>query len=298
MTIADNFELRVEDGAPLERELWLVSQPDYETPADRVQRGVITATRAETSSVTAKSISRGFVLTVTDANEPAVWSPLPAIDLQVSSDLSAVSQVIDYSSLASDPEGEAWDVILGAVPSGITAVQGTGEPGAKSITYTYPAQASNPATDLTFSVPLSLSQASTAVPNSTTQQVVRVHRYSPTPIYTAYSFASSPGNIQIVSTGVSFAAGNGIDVTHFLQNRDGRPITADNGTTGVTTWQTSIADYRLTQVGGRWFWNGTRRSNFPFTSTQVEPVVLRFQTTDNGDTSTVRQHWLVNIQVP
>ena len=298
MTMVDGFELRVEPGAPSERELYLTESLNYETPADRTKRVLLVASRPETSTVTAKRITRGAVVETTPVNEPPVWSPLPAIDLQVPSDLSAVSQVVDYSDLASDPEQEAWQLIVGDTPAGLEVTQGVGNEGAKRVTYTYPAQPNNPTGDLTFSVPLSLSQASVAVPNSTTQQAVRVHRYNPSPLYTAYAFASSPGNIQIVSTGISFAAGNGIDVTHFIQNRDGRPITADNGTTGTTTWQTSIADYRLTQVGGRWFWNGTRRSNFPFSTTQVEPVVLRFQTTDNGDTSTVRQHWLVNIQIP
>ena len=138
MTI-DDFELRVEPGAPLERELWLIDQPDYETPADAFQRGVLVATRAETDSVTAKRITRGFTLSVTNIDEPPLWqpNPPPAINLQVGSNLAAVSHMVDYSNAAFDPEGEAWDIQLGTVPAGITAIQGTGEPGSKQITYTY-----------------------------------------------------------------------------------------------------------------------------------------------------------------
>ena len=140
-----------------------------------------------------------------------MWATIPPVDLYVPSNLAAVSRVVDYSALAADPEGQAWQLILGAVPAGIQAVQGVGNVGAKSITYTYPLQAANPATDLTFSIPLSLSQGSVAVPSSANQQVVRVHRYSPRAISSAYTFLSSPGVTGIVASGFSLTT---VSYTH------------------------------------------------------------------------------------
>ena len=297
MTI-DNFRLRPEQGAPDERELWLEVSPDYETPADRLQRGVIVASRAETDSVTAKTIQRGFVLRVTDVQEAPAWTPptLPTITLQVPSDLSAVSHVADYTAAAADPEGQAWDMAVGIVPTGITAIQGTGEPGSKFVTYTFGAQASNPSSDQTFQVPLSLLQNNVAVPDSAINQTVIVRRYAPHAISSAYTFIASPGVIGIVATGVSFS----IDVTHFVQNPDSRPLLADNGTNGTTTWRSSYADYALTLQNGRWIWQGTRSPTFgdDFSTDQVDAQAIRIRTNDNGDTSTVTQHWQVHVDAP
>ena len=297
MAISD-FLLRPEAGDPDEQELVLVVSPDYETPADRLQRGVLVCSRAESDSVTAKTIRRGFVLTATAVDEPPIWTPaqLPTITLQLGNSLSAVSHVADYTQAAADPEGQSWDIQLGAVPAGISAGQGTGEPGSKFITYSYGAQVANPSADQTFNIPLSLLQNNVAVANTNITQRVIVRRYAPHSISSAYTFISSPGVVGIVATGVSFS----IDITHFIQNPDNRPLLADNGTDGVTTWRTAYADYALTQSNGRWIWQGTRSPTFGdnFSTDQVDAQAIRIRTNDVGDTSTVTQHWRVQVDAP
>ena len=62
----NNFELRVQSDNALRRELWLPigAGIDYEDADERLQRGLLVASRAETTSVTAKEITRGFRLDV------------------------------------------------------------------------------------------------------------------------------------------------------------------------------------------------------------------------------------------
>ena len=297
---ADHFELRVETGAPLERELWLTDSPNYEVVADRLQRAVIVATRAETDSVTAKRIERGFELTATNVDELPQWNaPLTPVTLQIDNTLAAVSQTIDYSNLATDPEGMVWELKTGTLPQGLTVAQGTGNQ-AKQITYTYPAPASNPANNLSFTIPLSIEQPTgTPVALTSINQIVRVNRYAPRALSTSNSFFASPGRLYIIAGAVNFGVSDtrGFDVERLIQNHDNRPILADFGTNNQVSQSTSAATYTLQQHDGEWFFQGTRQSNFPFSTTQVDRVTIRFRTNDNGDTSTIRQYYQVNVEV-
>ena len=297
---AENFDLRPEAGAPLERELWLTDSPNYEVLADRLQRAVIVASRAETDSVTAATINRGFVLTVTNVDELPQWNaPLTPITLQLDNSLAAVSATRDYSNLATDPEGMAWELKTGTLPQGLTVAQGTGNQ-SKQITFTYPAPASNPAANLSFTVPLSIEQPTgTPVALSGINQIVRVNRYAPRALSTSNAQFASPGRLYIIAGAVNFGVSDsrGFDVERLIQNHDARPILADFGTDGTTTHSTSAAIYTLQQHSGEWFFQGTRQSNFPFSTTQVERVTLRFRTNDNGDQSIIRQYYQINIEV-
>ena len=297
---AENFELRVETGAPLERELWLIDSPNYEVLADRLQRALIVATRTETDSVTAARIERGFELTVTNVDELPQWNaPLAPVTLQLDNSLAAVSAVVDYSNLATDPEGMAWELKTGTLPQGLTVAQGTGNQ-SKQITYTYPAPASNPAANLSFTVPLSIEQPTgTPVALSGINQIVRVNRYAPRALSTSNAFFASPGRLYIIAGAVNFGVSDtrGFDVERLLENHDNRPVTADFGTDGQTTLSTSAATYTLMQHDGEWYFQGTRQSNFPFSSTQIDRVSIRFRTNDNGDQSTVTQYYQVNVEV-
>ena len=297
---AENFELRVEAGAPLERELYLGQSPNYEVLADRLQRALIVATRAETDSVTAARIERGFELTVTNIDELPQWlGPLPVVTLQLANSLAAVSHTVDYDPLAQDPEGMSWELKTGTLPQGLTVSQGTGNQ-SKQITYTYPAPASNPSANLSFTVPLSIEQPTgTPVALSGINQIVRVNRYAPRALSTSNAFFASPGRLYIIAGAVNFGVSDtrGFDVERLLQNHDSRPVTADFGTDGQTTLSTSAAIYTLQQHSGEWFFQGTRQSNFPFSSTQIDRVSVRFRTNDNGDQSTVTQYYQCNIEV-
>ena len=296
----DNFELRVEAGAPLERELWLINSPDYETLADRLQRVLIVASRPETDSVTAKTIQRGFYLTATNVDELPQWlAPLSPITLQLDNSLAAVSSTRDYSNLAADPEGMAWELKTGTLPQGLTVAQGTGNQ-SKQITYTYPSPASNPSANLSFTIPLSIEQPTgTPVALSGINQIVRVFRYAPRGLSTSNSFFSSPGRLYIIAGAVNFGVSDsrGFDVERLIENHDSRPILADFGTDGEVSMSTSAATYTLIQHSGEWYFQGTRQSNFPFSTTQVDRVTLRFRTNDNGDTSTIRQYYQINVEV-
>ena len=298
MPISD-FTLTPEPGDPDEQQLTLVRSPDYETPADRLQRGVLVCTRTESDSVTAKTIRRGFVLTATPVDEPPLWTPaqLPTITLQIPSDLTAVSHQADYRQAATDPENESWDLSLGTVPAGISAVQGVGEPQSKLITYTYGAQTSNPSADQTFNIPLSLLQNNVAVPNSNINQAVVVRRYAPHAISSAYSFLASPGVIGIPATGFSFT----LHPQTWIQNPDNRALLMVNADNNTTSWRSPYCNYTLTQdTSGRWVWSGSRRSDFGdfFSTDQVDVVALRATTNDNGDNSSIVQHWRVQVSVP
>ena len=144
----DNFELDVQSGMPLRRELVLPvgAQIDYEVPAQRTQRGLLVANRALSNSVTAKEITRGFQLDVSNVDEPPLWNAdaLQPITLQETNSLAALTGTLDLSTQATDPEGEAIFYKLGTVPAGIQASRGTGQ-NAHILTYTYPAQTANPA---------------------------------------------------------------------------------------------------------------------------------------------------------
>ena len=298
MPISD-FTLTPEPGDPDERTLTLIASPDYETPADRLQRGVLVATRAESDSVTAKTIKRGFVLQATAVDEPPMWlSPtLPPVILQLDNSLAGVSQNINYAAAAADPEGQDWSLALGAIPSGIDALQGTGDAGAKTVTYSVATQTTNPTADQTYNVPLSLLQSNNAVPNSGIVQPVIVRRYNPHAISSAYTFIASPGVIGIPATGFSFT----LHPETWIQNPASRPLLMVNADNNTTSWRTPYCNYELsTDSTGRWVWTGARRSDFGdfFSTDQVDLVAIRATTNDNGPASSITQHWRVQVSAP
>ena len=294
----DNFELDVQSGMPLRRELVLPvgAQIDYEVPAQRIQRGLLVANRALSDSVTAKEIVRGFQLDVSNVDEPARWNDdaLQPITLQETNSLAALTGTLDLSTQATDPEGEAIFYKLGTVPSGITASLGTGQ-NAHILTYTYPAQPANPAANLSFNLPLSLEQPlGTKLAGSDRTLTVRVLRYAPQPIHTSYFSPIAPGRQYIDRTGRYFQ----VEITAFIQNHSNRPLLVDNGTDGTTSWDTTLASYSLTTSNGRWYWRADRADPFPFSEVRTANVRLRIRTNDNGDQSTVYQNWLVRIEPP
>lgn len=293
-----NFEIEVQTGQPLRRELGLPAgaQIDYEIPAQRTQRGLLVATRAATSSVVSKEITRGFQLDVSNVDEPAGWNDgsLQPITLQETNSLAALTGTLDLSTQAADPESDAIFYKLGTVPTGIQASLGVGQ-NAHILTYTYPAQTSNPASNLSFNLPLSLEQPlGTKLAGSDRNLTIRVLRYSPQPIHTSYFSPIAPGRQYIDRTGRFFQ----VEITAFIQNHSNRPLLVDNGTDGTTSWDTTLASYSLTTSNGRWYWRADRADPFPFSEVRTANVRLRIRTNDNGDQSTVYQNWLVRIEPP
>lgn len=295
--VLSNFELRPETGAPTEEELWLVAnaQIDYETPAQRKQRAVIRCDRAETSSVTARTIRRGFILDVTNVEEMPRWiQDLPDVTLQVTGNLAALSHTIDLAPYAKDDENNFFSIDLGTVPAGITAVFGTNAD-AKKLTITYPRQTTNPASNLSFAIPLSLSQpVGTKIAGSDRTLTVRVNRFAPRPIYSYYPSPQAQARVYLDSHQQVFR----LNLADYIQNASHRPLVAGHGTSYDTSWSNAVANFTITATAGRLDLVGTTRTPFPFVQTQVNNVVIRVRTDDVGTRSEVFVHLLLRTEVP
>ena len=290
-----NFAIEVQSDNALRRELYIAAGAsiDYEVAADRVQRGWLVAQRAATNSVTAKEIIRGFKLDITNVEEPAMWNSaaLAPVTLRVPADLSAVSEVVDLSALAHDPEGDSFAFNVGTVPSGITATRGVGQQ-AHLLTVGYPAQTANPSSNLSFMVPLFLEQPlGSKITGSDRNLPVRVLRFAPEGIHTSYFSPAAPGRLYIDAGQTEF----NVTLNNWIVNHSNRPLLLDNGTDGTTSWNTATADYTLGVANGVWSFRGVRASGFTG-PTQTTPVQIRVRTNDVGDESVAYLNFLVRVE--
>lgn len=296
MTVA-NFELRPETGAPLERELWLSAgaQIDYETPAQRKQRGLIVASRAVTSSVTAKEIVRGFVLDVTQVNEKVRWvRDFPVVRLQIPADLSPVFDTIELGFYAADEESDSFMINAGTVPAPLTALFGIDD-NAKDLTITYPRQASNPASNQSFSIPVWLEQPrGTVVAGSRRNLSVSVLRFAPAAIHTSYEDLRSPGLLYIDATGDHVEA----TLNDWIQNPSSRPLRVGYGNSFDHRWSDVNATYQITVANGVFSFRADRVSPFPFSTTRTSNIAIGVQTTDAGDVSTKYINLRLRVEPP
>ena len=291
------FSLQAQSDNALRRELYIAAGAsiDYEIAADRVQRGWLVASRDATNSVTAKEILRGFKLDITNIEEPAMWNSatLPPVSLYVPGDLSAVSATVDLRTLASDPEGDAFAFNQGPVPSGITAVRGTGQQ-AHILTVTYPAQFSNPPSNLSFMVPLFLEQPlGTKVVGSDRNLPVRVFRFAPQPIHTSYSDPRNPARLYIDRTADHFE----VTLNNWIQNHSNRPLRVGHGVNYEHSWSDPNARYTIGETNGVFSFRGDRVSPYPG-GTRTSNIQIRVQTDDNGDTSTGFINFLLRVEAP
>ena len=289
-----NFQIRPETLTPAEQELLLVAGAsiDYETPADREQRGLIVANRALTSSVTAKEITRGFKLDVTQIEETVEWvRDLPTVTMRVPSDLSAVFDTVELGFYARDPEGTAFAVQTGTIPSGITTAFGVDD-NDKDLTITYPAQTTNPATDLTFAVPVFLEQPlGTKVAGSDRTLTVRVLRYAPAELHSAYPSPVLFGRLYI-DHGQTYRE---VTLNDYIRNPDNRPLRMGRGTGFSHTWSDVNASYQITESNGVFSLRIDKADPFPFGDPRTSNIIIRVATNDNGDTSTVFIHLLLRV---
>ena len=291
-----NFQIRPEELTPLEQELLIRAGAsiDYETAADRTQRGLIVADRAATSSVTQKEITRGFKLDVTQVDETVQWvRDLPVITLNVPADLSAVEDTLEFEFYAQDPEGNVFDVVLGTVPSGITAVFGVDDD-SLDLTITYPAQTSNPSSNLSFAIPVYLQQNNVKVAGSDRTLMVRVLRYSPQPLHSAYPSPVLFGRMYINATEDHTEH----TLSDYIRNPSGRPLRMGRGTSFAHSWSDPNASYQITESNGIFSFRADRVSPFPFGDPRTSNVIIRVSTNDAGDTSTVFLHFLLRVAPP
>ena len=291
-----NFQIRPEELTPLEQELLIRAGAsiDYETAADRTQRGLIVADRAATSSVTQKEITRGFKLDVTQVDETVQWvRDLPVVTLNVPADLSAVFDTVEFDFYAQDPEGNVFDVVLGTVPSGITAVFGVDDD-SLDLTITYPAQTSNPSSNLSFAVPVYLQQNNVKVTGSDRTLMVRVLRYSPQPLHSAYPSPVLFGRMYINATEDHTEH----TLSDYIRNPSGRPLRMGRGTSFSHSWSDPNASYQITESNGIFSFRADRVSPFPFGDPRTSNVIIRVSTNDAGDTSTVFLHFLLRVAPP
>ena len=259
-----NFLLQPQSDNALRRELYIAAGAsiDYETAADRVQRGWLVASRDENLVCHLQVHHPRFQV---GCHECGRASPLEhtcaaaAITLNVPADLSAVSQVVDLSALTHDDEGDAIFYKLGTVPSGITAARGVGQ-NAHLLTVTYPAQFSNPPSNLSFMVPLSLEQPlGTKLVGSDRNLPVRVLRYSPQPIHTSYSSPLNQGRLYIDRTANHFE----VTLNNWIQNHSNRPLRVGYGTGYSHSWSDRIATYTIGETNGIFSFRGDRVSPVP-----------------------------------
>lgn len=292
-----NFQIRPEQLTPLEQELLIRAGAsiDYETAADRVQRGLIVADRAATSSVSQKEITRGFKLDVTQVDETVMWvRDLPVITLNVPADLSAVFDTLEFDFYAQDPEGNSFGVQTGTIPAGITAAFGIDDD-ARDLTITYPAQTANPSSNLSFAIPVFLEQPlGTKIAGSDRTLMVRVLRYSPQPLHSAYPSPVLFGRMYINSTEDHTEH----RLNDYIRNPSGRPLRMGRGTSFSHTWSDANASYQITVSNGVFSFRADRVSPFPFGDPRTSNIVIRVSTNDNGDTSTVFLHFLLRVAPP
>ena len=273
-----------------------MSSPNYEIPADRLQRQLLVAARPQTERITAKTIKRYFQLDATNIDEPPTWNAgaLAPITLRETNDLAALTGTLDLSGQATDPEGEAFSYALGAVPAGIAASLGAGQ-NARILTYTYPAQTSNPPTDLSFLLPLWLEQPlGTKIAGSDRNLEIRVLRYSPQPIHTSYSTPRNQGRLYI-DAGDTYRE---ITLNPFIQNHSSRPLRVGHGTAYAHAWSDVNASYAIGDNNGTFSFRATRLNPFPHSGTQTSNIQIRVQTDDNGDTSTAFINFLLRVEPP
>ena len=288
------FELRAQSDNALRRELYIAASADldYETAASRVQRGLLVASRALTSSVTAKEITRGFQLDLTQVEEPAFWSrPLPTITLRVPADLSPVFDTIELDFYAQDPEGTAFAIQTGTVPAPLTALFGVDD-NDKDLTITYPAQTANPSSNQSFAIPLFIEQPlGTKIAGTDRNLMVRVLRYAPRGIHTSYRTPANPGPLYIDHGGDHFE----ITLNDYIQNPDGRPLRVGRGSTFQHSWSGALADYTIGETNGVFSFRGDKKDPYPFSDVRTENLPIRVATNDNGDTDTEFINFILHV---
>ena len=294
---AENFELRVDPNDATRRQVWLRADADldYETIANRAQRVWLEAQRAEDSTdMAAGPLLLGILLNVTDVEEKPRWTaPFRTFRIDVPADLSSNSITIDLAGFANDPEGNFFEIRLGTVPSQLTAAFGTGA-NVNRLTVTLLPLAANPSADLTLNIPVFLWQSDAKVAGSDRNLVVQIDRYDPAGIYSSYPHATHPGVVHIDPSPANHFT---LNVSHLLQNSDSRTVTADFNSDDATTFSGTYANYTLTQnASGDWIFRGDRHTPWVFTGSQQETFAIRFQTHDNGDTSTALMYWRVVVE--
>ena len=292
-----NFLIRPEELTPAEQELLIAAGAsiDYETAADRKQRGLIVADRAATTSVTQKEITRGFVLDVTQVDETVEWvRDLPTVTLNVPADLSAVFDTIEFDFYARDPEGNSFGVQTGTIPAGITAVFGVDDD-ARDLTITYPAQTSNPSSNLSFAIPVFLEQPlGTKIAGSDRTLMVAVRRYAPQGIHTSYNTPLNQGRLYIDRTADHFE----LTLNSFIQNHSNRPLRVGNGTSFAHSWSDGAATYTISESNGIFSFRGDRVSPWVLGSVVTRNIVIRVATNDNGDLDTEFINFLLRVEAP
>ena len=292
---AEHFSIGPESAGSADQDLTLLASPDYETPADRLQRQLLVAARPLTERIAAKTIYRYFEMRATAVDEPPAWNPgaLAPIVLREANDLAALTGTLDLSTQAADPEGQAISYALGAVPAGIAASLGTGED-ADILTVTYPAQTVNPPTDLSYQIPLWLEQPlGTKVVGSDRHLPVRVLRYAPEPIHTSYSTPLDQGRLYI-DRGDTFRE---VTLNQWIQNHSRRPLRVGHGTAYAHSWSDTIATYTIGDTAGTYSLRADRRTPYPG-GTRTSNIQIRIQTDDNGDTSTAFLNFLLRVEAP
>lgn len=292
---AEHFAIGPESVGALDQDLSLIVSPDYETPADRIQRQLIIAERPQTERVTAKTIARYYQLDTTDIDEPPAWIPgaLARMILRETNDLAALTDTLDLSTQAADPEGQAISYALGAVPAGLTAALGVGHQ-AHILTVTYPAQQANPPTDLSYAIPLWLEQPlGTKIAGTDRSLPVRVLRYAPQPIHTSYATPRHQGRLYI-DAGDTYRE---VTLNDWIQNHDRRPLRIGHGTGYAHAWSDQIASYTIGDTAGTYSLRATRADPYPG-GTRTSNIQIRVQTDDNGDTSTAFLNFLLRVEPP
>lgn len=288
-----NFSLQPETATPAEQELILNADAeiDYEVPAQRKQRGIIKASRAESSSVTAKNISRGFVLDVSNIDEKPRWTrDLPVLTMQVAANLAPLTETLNLKDYAQDDEGDFFTAGIGTLspPSGNLIVAET----AGIVTANY-RNSVNPSSNQSFNLPVYLEQPSgTKVTGSDRTLSIRVNRFAPRPIYSQFASPQSAGRLYIDHNTGFFA----VNLDEHIQNHSQRPILYGYTAAYLTTFSTALADFTIGPHEGHTRLVGTRKSNFPFTTIQTANLVIRAKTNDVGDESEVYLNYILRVE--